>query len=147
MNVRLVWAAGLLAGLLTGCQTAPVVDQMERAWLAQAITDYRIEVLVVNSIWHAQSHQITVRAGQMADAAASCIPAPFEGGQCRVEAFTAEDFTVAGLFRKVRSLSTTPPAEITYDPAYHFPSQIAFDDPNLVDEDWMWRVTGFEVLK
>ncbi|UCC87725.1 MAG: hypothetical protein JSV81_00040 [Anaerolineales bacterium] len=148
MKARLVLAECILAILLTGCR-ATQVEQMERAWLDQKITSYRIEVLVIRSIWHAQSHQVTVRDNQIESATASCIPAPIEAGKCKVETFNAEDYTVAGLFRKAHSEAESQeatPTKITYDPTYHFPQQMSYDDPNMVDEDWSWQVTAFEVL-
>jgi len=152
MKARLAlaeWILTSLAILLTGCR-ATQVDQMERAWLDQKIASYHVEVLVINSVWHAQSYQITVRANQIESATASCIPAPIEAGKCQVKAFNAEDYTVAGLFKKARSAAESrqaTPAEITYDATYHFPRQMSYNDPNMVDEDWSWQVTAFEVLK
>lgn len=146
----------LLAGLIAACHAGqiatptPSPDQLERTWLEQNIDSYRIEVLVVRSVWHAQSHQITVRNNRVENATASCIPAPTEAGRCEVEVFNAEDYTVPGLFAEARAQAQSQQAvwtQLTYDPTYGFPRQIAFDDPNLIDEDWAWRVTAFEVLK
>ncbi len=156
MKARLAFAECILAILtvltilLAGCRATRVVDQMEQAWLDQKITSYRIEVLVIHSIWHAQSHQITVRGNQVESATAACIAAPMEFGECQVKAFNAEDYTVAGLFREARSAAESreaTPVKVTYDATYHFPQGISYDDPNMVDEDWSWRVTAFEVLK
>jgi hypothetical protein len=36
---------------------------------------------------------------------------------------------------------------ITYDPTYGFPQHIAYDNPELVDEDWAWRVTALDALE
>jgi hypothetical protein len=142
-----------LAGLLAACGTlqsvTPPIDAMERTWQGHNIAAYRIEVLVVRSVWHAQSHQLTVRGNQVEHATASCIPAPTEGGACQVEAFDAENYTVPGLFREARARTQSQYAastKITYDPTHGFPSQIAYDDPDALDEDWTWRVTRFEVL-
>ncbi len=149
MKAQLALAACMLATLLTGCRTTQV-DQMEQAWQDHKIASYRIEVLVVNGIWHAQSHQITVRDNQVESATADCITAPMEFEKCQVKAFNAEDYTVAGLFKEARAQAESreaTPAKITYDATYHFPQQISYDDPNMVDEDWSWRVTAFEVLK
>ena len=125
------------------------LEQAEQKWVAQDITSYRIEVLVVNSIWHAQSHQILVQNMTVAQATARCVPASIETGSCEVRPYTAEDYTVLGLFTQARSQVQSQPAEwitITYDDAtYGFPSQISFDNPDIVDEDWTWRVTIFEV--
>ena len=126
------------------------LDQAQQKWAEQGITSYRIEVLVVSSVWHAQSQQITVQSNQVVDAQARCIPAPTEAGACEVRTFTAEDYMVPGLFALARSEIQSKQAarvQITYNPSYGFPSQVSFDDPELVDEDWSWRVTAFEVVK
>jgi len=150
MKARLALVGCILTVLIAGCRATQTVRQMERAWLDQEISSYRIEVRVINSIWHAQSHQITVRGNQIESATASCTPAPIEAGKCQVKAFNAEDYTVAGLFKKALSQAKSrqaTPTKITYDSTYHFPQQISYDDPNAVDEDWGWVVTAFKVLK
>ncbi len=156
LKMRLVLAAWVLAGLIAGCtavQTASSTsstNQMEQAWLDQKITSYRIEVLVISSVWHAQSHQITVRNNQVESATAACIPAPTEAGKCHVDTFNAEDYTVPGLFRKAQSRLTGQQEDwtnITYDSTYRFPQEISYNDPKVIDGDWSWRVTSFEVLQ
>ena len=136
--------------LLTACTaSASPLENSERLWQNQNIQSYRIEVLVVNSIWHAQTHTITVQHDEVMEADAACIPAPFENGVCQANPFVAEDFTVPGLFAKARAVSEElDPSHITieFDPTYHFPASISFDDPDIIDEDWSWRVTSFEVL-
>ncbi len=152
MKARLAlaeWILIILAILLAGCR-ATQVDQMERAWQDHKIASYRIEVMVINSIWHAQSHQITVRDNRVESATASCITAPMEFEKCQVKAFNAEDYTVAGLFRKARSEAGShegTPVNITYDSTYHFPKGISYSNPKVIDGDWSWGVTAFEVLK
>lgn len=123
---------------------------MEQRWLGQGIPSYRIEVLVVNSIWHAQTHQIVVRNNQVESARASCVPAPMENGECKLQDFNADDYTIEGLFAKARKELQDPNSQwvkVTYDPTYGYPSQITFDQPEVMDDDWAWRVTAFEVLK
>ena len=63
------------------------IDEAEEKWLDQGIKSYRIEVLVVNSVWHAQSFTITVEDGKVIDRSASCIPAPTEFGECELRPF------------------------------------------------------------
>jgi hypothetical protein len=126
------------------------LDQREQAWLEQNISNYRIEVLVVRSVWHAQSHRLTVRNGQVQEATADCIPAPTEAGTCEVEEFDPEEYTVAGLFRRAQAQMQSEYAQwvtIAYDPSYGFPQQISYNHPDIIDEDWSWRVTDFEALK
>ncbi len=156
MKTHLPLALFALVGLLAACEVAPEasvtpsVEQREQVWLEQNITAYRIEVLVIRSVWHAQSHQITIQNGQVESATASCVPAPTEAGKCEVEDFDAEDYTVAGLFRKAHAQAQSQYAAwatITYDPTYGFPQQISYNHPEMIDEDWSWRVTAFEVLK
>lgn len=125
------------------------LDNAERQWQRQGVASYRIEVLVVNSIWHAQTHTITVQNDEVVEADASCIPAPFENGSCQANPFVAEDYTVPGLFAKARAVSEDANPDyltLRFDPTYHFPSNISFDDPEILDEDWNWTVTSFEVL-
>jgi hypothetical protein len=155
MKAHLILALLTLAGSLA-CTLASRVsatrslDQREQAWLEREIDDYRIEVLVVRSVWHAQSHRLTVRNGQVQEATADCIPAPTEAGTCEVEEFDPEEYTVAGLFREAQAQVQSEFAQwvsIAYDPGYGFPQQISYNHPDIIDEDWSWRVTAFEVLK
>jgi Family of unknown function (DUF6174) len=146
----------MLACLIAACNivqsthSTPSLTQPEQLWLEQNIVSYQIEILVVQSVWHAQTHQITVRNNLVENATASCIPAPTEGGKCQVTTFNADEYTVPGLFAKVRAQTQGQQAAwttISYDPDYGFPTQISYNDLNVVDEDWTWRVTTFEVLK
>ena len=125
------------------------LEQAELRWKGQKITNYRIEVLVVDSVWNAQAHQIMVQNNAVVNATAYCIPAPTEAGKCKVRSFTAEEYTIPGLFAQARANLKSQQVqwiEITYDPTYGFPSQITFDNPDIIDEDWTWRVTSFETL-
>src|SRR5262245_45225604 len=102
MLSRITFVVCIFALLVAACQigpsasSTPTVADREQIWLNQHITAYRIEVMVVRSIWHAQSHQLVVRDNQVESATATCIPAPFEAGECQVEDFTADDYTVPG---------------------------------------------------
>ncbi|GAB4579403.1 MAG: hypothetical protein Fur0022_21410 [Anaerolineales bacterium] len=139
----------LLPFILTACTSASPLEEAERKWQAQGIGSYQIEVLVVRSIWHAQYQQLTVENGMITFQTARCVPAPFEGQTCEVEPFTAEDYTVPGLFAKASAESEkedTTSLNITYEPTYGYPAKIVFDDPEIFDEDWSWAVTSFEVL-
>jgi hypothetical protein len=154
MKLRIVVLACIIAGCFAACgpvQTpAAILDRQEQVWRDQQIAAYRIEVLEVRSIWHAQTHRITVRNNQVENASASCIPAPIEAGTCEVEAFIAADYTIPGVFARARTLLNGPNAEwakITYDPTYGFPATISYNHPDIVDEDWGWRISSFEVIK
>ena len=140
--VSVIWIAA-------SCSTTQL-DQAEQKWTSQNITNYRIEVLVINSVWHAQSHQIIVQNNTVVEATANCIPAPTEAGKCEVRDFSPEEYTVPGLFAQSRTQINSRQSKwimITYDPTYGFPGQISFDNPDVIDEDWTWRVTTFEILK
>ena len=85
----------------------------------------------------------------MTEQAAFCIPAPFEAGKCTVQPFDVKDYTVAGLFSIARSQAEFAEGrwtKITFDPTYGFPSVIAYDNPQVYDDDTMWGVKSFEVL-
>jgi hypothetical protein len=122
--------------------------QNENKWSEQRITNYRIEVLVVNSIWHAQTHIILVQNGTVINSTATCIPAPIEAGMCKVRPFDSGTYTVAGLFSQARlqmNGDLAPWIAVHYDPVYGFPGQISYNNPNIIDGDWTWRVTAFEI--
>jgi hypothetical protein len=126
------------------------IGDAEKKWQAQNVTRYRIQVMLVQSIWHAQSHTITVRDGKVTDQQASCVPAPFESGKCTVREYKAEDFTVPGLFATARAESKSDDGKwttIVFDPTYGYPVRISYDHPDVVDEDHGWSVQSFEVLK
>lgn len=140
----------LLLIFLSACTPTSQLDEAERQWQAQQIASYKIEVLEINSIWHAQYQSLTVENGVITEQTARCTPAPFEGQTCEVQPFDPEAFTVPGLFAKARAVTATADADsftIRYDDTYFYPMQISFNDPEIVDEDWSWAVTSFEVLK
>ncbi len=147
-----------LASVLAGCDLLPPsisnrllaqVAQQEQEWLEKDIDSYHIVVLHVSSVWHAQTHEITVRAGEVVDQSASCIPAPTENGKCEVRAFDAEEYTVPGLFERARSLAQFDDGEwteIEFDPIHGYPTGIWYDHPEILDEDSYWGVRSFEIL-
>lgn len=140
----------LLLFALTSCNSGSSVDEAERQWQDQNITSYKIEVLEIRSIWHVQYQTITVENGVITAQTARCTPAPFEGQTCEVQPFNPEDFTVPGLFAKARAVTATENADyltIRYDTTSFYPMQISFNDPEIVDEDWSWAVTSFELIK
>jgi hypothetical protein len=124
------------------------IDQQEQKWLEQDIDSYRIVVSHVRSIWHAQTHETLVSEGKVVEQSATCTPAPAESGECHVESFDPEEYAVAGLFALAHSLAEGDAGdwtEIEFDPTYGFPVRIAYDDPDMVDEDSYWGVRSFEV--
>lgn len=154
MNNRLLLLLLPLVCLTTACASVvtPInqLEQAEQRWAEQTITDYRLELLVVRSIWHAQTHHLTVRDNQVIESEASCVPAPMEFGACEVEVYAAESYTIPALFNFARSQLESQQAEwlnVTYDPAYSYPSHISYNHPEILDEDWSWRVMSFELLE
>ncbi len=139
---------------LCGCSAWTArVNQAERKWKKQDISNYRIEVAYIRSAWHYQAHTITVRDGQVVDWSASCIDAPREtasGIKCEVEPFDPAEYAVPGLFARARSMAQTYPEQelvIDFHETYGFPSRIRHQDPNVVDGINRWRVESFEVLE
>jgi len=125
------------------------IGEAELLWQKSNIESYEIVVLHVHSIWSAQSHRITVRHGQVVASRAECIPAPMQMGECELQTFKASDYTVEGLFARARELAARAGGEFTrleFDAVYGFPNLIAYDHPEVVDEDNSLRVTEFEVL-
>lgn len=137
-------------GLAGGNPLMAQIGQAERRWQDQGIESYRLEVRFVRSIWHAQSHLVTVRDGAVVEESASCVPAPTESGKCEVEPFNAAEYTVPGLFTQARARAQVDEGQwtsVAFDPTYSFPSQISFDNPEVYDEDMAWIVLTFEVLE
>jgi hypothetical protein len=148
--IRLVCLMWLASGCVLGGQGKwdAQIDQAEATWQQQGVDSYKIEVLVIRSIWHGQSHQITVVNGEVVSEYAECFPAPIEAGKCEVEDFNAEDYTIPGLFAIARSEAQIEEGQFTkidFDPTYGFPSRISYDDPDVFDEDRSWKVVSFEV--
>ena len=141
-----------LAWIAVACNSNPAKAELveaEKIWTGKNIPSYQIEVLVVESTWHAQYHKITVRENAVVESSARCIPAPAELGTCEVKTYTVEKYTVSGLFAQAQSRLESEYAQwikISYDPIYGFPSQISFNNPDIIDGDWAWRVTAFEIL-
>lgn len=125
------------------------IEQAEQHWAEQGVDDYRI-VVVTSSIWHMQIHDLIVRDGGVAEASATCEPAPVELGKCEVQPFDAEEYTVSGLFARARWLAQSRDAQygrIEFDATYGFPTRMSFNHPEMIDEEWGWRVEAFEVLE
>lgn len=125
------------------------ITSQQNQWQAQNVRRYRISVLKVQAIWHAQTNTITVEDGRVIDQSATCTPAPFEGRSCEVQPFDANEFTVEGLFRT--ALALAPESEkyqlrVTFDEQYHFPTTISSDQKQLVDDEMVRRVVSFRPL-
>ena len=126
------------------------IDAAQTQWQAQEITSYRVKVLAVRGTWHAQSHQITVKDGQVVDESASCTPAPAEMGECEVEPFDAQDYTIPALFALAQSKVQAGQAQhirLTFDPSFGFPNLLSSGDPEIIDGGEVWRVMAFEALE
>jgi hypothetical protein len=123
------------------------IDRQEQKWLEKDIDSYRIVVSCVRSTWHAQTQEIVVSEGKVVEQSATCTPAPAESGECQVESFDPDEYTVAGLFALAHSMAEGDAGdwtEIEFDPVYGFPVRIAYDDPDMMDEDSYWGVRSFE---
>lgn len=145
----------LLFFALVGC-TVPgpsepglLISSQQRQWNEKQIRNYRIAVLKVEAIWHAQTNTITVQDGTVIDQAAVCTPAPFGGRECQVRGFDSNEFTVDGLFRTALQYapeSAKQQLRVTFDEKYHYPTLISRNVEGVTDDDTVWRVTSFEVL-
>lgn len=147
-SLRLVQVS-LGAAVLVSCTVSGTAEISEREaqWAEKRPAAYRIEVLHVESIWHAQTVELAVEGHEVTSASAFCTPAPFEGSACEVQPYDPDDFTVEGLFLTARALTEGPGADhgsIRFDDEFGYPVFISFDDPDLYDEDTLWRVTRFE---
>lgn len=129
------------------------IDQIrakQEQWRAKNISSYRISVLKVDAIFHAQTNTLTVENGNIAQQSAICTPAPFEGRACQVQEFDANEFTIDGLFHT--ALQYAPESakyqlRVTFDEHYHFPKTISRDQKDVIDDEALWRVVAFEPLR
>ncbi len=124
------------------------IEQNQEKWTKQEIATYRLEVLVVNSIWHAQTIQVEVNDNQVVAHSATCVPAPAETGSCEIQPYEAGDFTVPGLFAHASDLAENHNqkwVKIEFNTQFGYPDEISFDDPQILDEDTSWHVASFEV--
>lgn len=125
------------------------ITAQQQLWRAQNVRRYRISVLKVQAIFHAQTNTITVEDARVTDQSATCFPAPFEGRECKVQPFDADEFTVDGLFET--ALAAAPESakyqlRVDFDERYHFPKFISRDQKELMDDETVWRVVAFQPL-
>jgi hypothetical protein len=126
------------------------IQSKQSQWREKNIRNYRISVMKVQAIFHAQTNTITVQDGQVTDQSAVCTPAPFEGRECKIQEFDANEFTVDGLFKTAlmyASESAKYQLRVTFDEQYHFPTTISRDEKEVVDDELFWRVIAFEPLR
>lgn len=115
-------------------------------WQEKGPGSYRL-TLRTTSLWHLQTITLRVKDGVVIESSAECQPAPNEGRTCQVAPYVAEDYTVPALFTKVQSTLSYPGSEllsVSYDPDLGYPFYITYDDPQVLDEEWVWEVLEFE---
>jgi predicted GNAT family N-acyltransferase len=148
----LAWALSATTACARGGQVPnwpAEIDRAEETWQGCAIDDYHI-VVRDSSLWHLQTYDILVRDGTVAEASATCEPAPIEGRTCEVRPFDPEDYAVPGLFARGRQLAKGGDPRwiaIEFDADYGYPTLIRYNDPEVMDEEWAWGVQTFEVLE
>ena len=146
----------LLVFLLLGACTVPgpsepvaQITSKQSQWQAKQIRSYRISVLKVQAVFHAQTNTITVQDGQVVAQSAICTPAPIETRGCEVQAFDPNEFTVDGLFAtalKYAPASAKYQLRVTFDETFFFPAFISIDQKELLDDEGVWRVVAFQPL-
>lgn len=140
---RLPYLILLAILLLTACgpkktEMEQRIDQAERTWSAKKMDAYILDVKCI-SVWSIQNIHIEVRGDQVVSHSATCERSLMTSGDCKVEEYTPENFTVAGLFRNARKLAGVEKpqyAEIEFSPTYGFPAILGYNDPDMYDEEW-----------
>ena len=86
--------------LSTACTSGPKskLFSSEKIWEESGINNYQISIQVVQSIWHLQIYNLTVKNDLVIDSSTSCIPAPYEGRECTIKSFDPDEFTIPALF-------------------------------------------------
>lgn len=121
----------------------------EQQWHASDIASYRITVLEVRSIWSAQRMTVTVTDGHVSDIKSMCIPAPAQGRACTIKPVEPSNYLVPMLLEQARELLAERRPEhiqLVFDPILGYPTNIGFNDPQILDEDYGLKVEGFERL-
>jgi hypothetical protein len=146
----------LLSLVLASCTvpgpSEPVaqIKSRQNQWRQKNIRRYRIAVLKIQSIFHAQTNTLVVEDGKVVEQSATCIPAPYEGRECKIQEFDPNEFTVEGLFNtalKYAPESASTKLVVTFDDTYHFPTTISRDNEIAIDDEAFWRVESFEPLE
>jgi hypothetical protein len=129
------------------------VEQAEEKWAEQEVKAYRIQVDVINDIWHWQRYDITVENGQVTAHSAVCYPAPAELGKCQVRPYEPEKFMVSALFEEAYHLAQVghnskygTEVQFQFDPIYGFPTRLSSNTPQVTDAFSMLEVKKFEPL-
>lgn len=125
----------------TTTTTLTEVEQQQAAWEALAIDDYRMVYWVQNLNGMGGSdgdgtYTLTV----VDDLIASCELEPnFEGDDCD----HMVGFEDSALFDWATRFDPTHTV-ISYNPEWHLPSRISYDDPEWVDEEYVVELLEFE---
>jgi hypothetical protein len=151
LSLRLRLLLLLLILTFTACTTSPKsqLTSNEKIWEKAGITNYQVSIQVVQSIWHLQIYNLTVKNGQVIASDTNCIPAPYEGRECIVKSFDPDEYTIPALFslaeQRIKSKQSKW-LKISYDPDFGFPTKISFNDPEILDDDWSYHVISFSKL-
>jgi hypothetical protein len=120
--------------------------EAQARWQAQKPQSYRLTIRTV-SLWNIQTISLQVENDKVLQSSAECEPAPLQPAACQVAPYVAEDYTIPALFAKIQSAITYPGSEnltVDYDATLGYPFRIAFDDPQAIDEEWLWQVIDFQ---
>ena len=158
------WTGGVVLFLilgLTACGASPVT-QAEQRWREAGISDYRIQVREVHSIWCLYDAELEVRGGQVVSATVTAQPGPAQGCWQYVQGVIgepipipveeAQQWTVESLFETAHTLDVLAgrkDMEITleFDPDLGYPLTLVSDNVQATDDDRMITVRHFEVLE
>jgi len=152
---------GTLGALLAAGCGASTVQNAEARWQASGVTDYRIRVQEVRSIWCVYRIELKVRGGQIASATVTASPGPAQGCWDYTDGVIdkpidlspqdAERWTVPGLFelaRQLEPLARQKDMEIQFefDSDLGYPLRMARDDVQSLDDDTLLTTLYFERL-
>lgn len=147
--------------LIAGCGASKVQDA-EARWQASGVTNYRIRVQEVRSIWCVYWIELEVRGEQIASATVTASPGPAQGcweytggvidEPIDLSPQDAERWTVPGLFRLARQLEPLAgekdmEIEIEFDSDLGYPLRLARDDVQALDDDALLTTLHFERLE
>jgi hypothetical protein len=122
--------------------TAAAQDE-QAAWETLGIESYHIAVQEA-SVWNGLQIDVWVWDNHVKLLRAECFPG-MAHLSCHLDNIDPRHYLVGELFNQVIEAGEIL-SNVEYDPNYHFPTRIAVNDPDTIDEEHALNVTQFEVL-
>ena len=139
------------------------ISSQESLWQESDISDYHIKVIETRA-WHQFEVSLVVRNGKVLHAKISCGQALMDpdGSDCNgiTSKIDATKYTIEELFNflnnsrsefnnfgSIAEIDWHDCLFVSFDEEYHFPKQISFDHPQILDEEYSIQVSDFTIIE